>query len=159
LYGFKKRGELKLDYNHYDSYPSGFGRELLLFLKSNTIMELNDICDKIILVEPDSFPNEEQIKEMKKKEIEYLDPRNNNLLCFKDICDYNEKIINYYINDFYYLPNYGDSLDGVEDYIYIINLDKNKFEIYSYNSDKKCEYGKYELEQVYDLDKLPKVFV
>ena len=42
--------EEKIGYNHYDSYPSGLGNEILTFLKGKTIDELKSIFSNITLV-------------------------------------------------------------------------------------------------------------
>lgn len=65
-YGFRKNGKDKLTYNHYDSYPDGLGRTMVDFCKNTTIDELNEIFDRIILVNEDEKPTAKQIKECKK---------------------------------------------------------------------------------------------
>ena len=51
LFGFRKNGQDKLTYNHYDSDPSGLGMDVVNFCLSRSINELNVICDKIKLAE------------------------------------------------------------------------------------------------------------
>lgn len=65
-YGFRKNGEDKLTYNHYDSYPSWLGVNMLQFAIDCTIQELNDIYDRLVLVDEESEPTPEQIEECKK---------------------------------------------------------------------------------------------
>lgn len=63
LYGFRKNGMDKLTYNHYDSYPSYLGEIMVEFCKTTSIKEMNDIFDRIVLVEEDDAPTETQIAE------------------------------------------------------------------------------------------------
>ena len=49
--GFYKNDAEKVGYNHWDSYPTGLGNELIKFLKGKTVDELNAICDSIEIVE------------------------------------------------------------------------------------------------------------
>ena len=50
-YGLKYDDEVKISYNHCDSYPTGLGNELIKFLMDKTLDELNVICDGIEIVE------------------------------------------------------------------------------------------------------------
>lgn len=63
LYGFRKNGTDKCTYNHSDSYPDWLGRKVVEFCKNHSIKEMNNIFDKIVLVDENSTPTEEQIKE------------------------------------------------------------------------------------------------
>ena len=48
VFGFHKNGVDKITYNHYDSYPTGLGEEVVKFLKNHGVDELNTIFDSII---------------------------------------------------------------------------------------------------------------
>ena len=43
IYGFRKNGEDKLTYNHYDSYFSYLGENIINFVKETPIHEVNKI--------------------------------------------------------------------------------------------------------------------
>ena len=62
LYGFCKNGELKLACNIDERFTSDSRKDIILFIRENTIEELNEICDKFQLVDENSVPTEEQLK-------------------------------------------------------------------------------------------------
>ena len=66
LYGIRRDGRDKLTYNHFDSYPSGLGKDFLKFCKMNTLQQLHRFYDNIVLVDEDSIPTFEQITVCKK---------------------------------------------------------------------------------------------
>lgn len=129
-YGFYKNNQDKLTYNHFDSYPSCLGNNIVEFIRSTPIELLNDIYDQIILVDKDSKPTEEQINE-----------------CIKW---YNSRVSTQSIHDWYCLLRkaqgnpeaYKEGLrymieanDFIKDSLwcewgYIINLDNKTFEVY-----------------------------
>lgn len=60
LYGLRKNGIDKTTYNHWDSYPEGLGSNVLNFIRNHSIEEINNFYDKIVLVDGNSTPTEEQ---------------------------------------------------------------------------------------------------
>jgi len=56
LYGFCKNEEFKLAYNHYDSYPSWLGEEVLSYARAKSVKELNKIFDSIKMINVDNEP-------------------------------------------------------------------------------------------------------
>lgn len=70
IYGFRKNGEDKLTYNHYDSYFSYLGENIINFVKETPIQELNKIYDNLILVNEDDIPTKEQWKHLNECNIE-----------------------------------------------------------------------------------------
>ena len=65
-YGFRKNGIDKLTYNHYDSYPDYLGKIMVNFCKETSLDEMNEIFDRLILVDEGGKPTPEQIEECKK---------------------------------------------------------------------------------------------
>ncbi len=63
--GFIKDGKHKVTYNHFDSYPSGLGNDILEFIKDNSLNTLKQLCDNITLVKEDSTPTDLQIQHCK----------------------------------------------------------------------------------------------
>ena len=130
LYGFRKNGEDKLTYNHFDSYPDWLGKQVVEFCKNTSIEEMNTIFDRIVLVDEDAKPTKEQIEK-----------------CFKY---YNGEVSTQSMDDWYcLLRNAQGELNvykcGLEymidnhefiknslfcEYAYIINLDTNCLEFY-----------------------------
>ena len=62
-YGFRNNGIDKLTYNHCDSYPDCLGQIMVGFCKETSIEEMNEIFDRIILVNAESKPTKKQIEE------------------------------------------------------------------------------------------------
>lgn len=62
-YGFYKDGKDKITYNHYDSDPEWLGKEIVKFCRTTDQETMNIIFDRIIMVDEDSTPSKEQIKE------------------------------------------------------------------------------------------------
>lgn len=152
-YGFIKNKEMKVSYNHYDSYPEGLGEDVVSFIKTTSKESLNEIFNNIELVNQNDVPNEEQMRNIKQfLKDEELDNR------YDPVHFGNGKI------DWYYLLNpcqgnmelfksglkyMTDDKDFLEDnlfceYAYLIDLDNNSLIIRSN-----------EKEVIYDLDNIP----
>ena len=61
IYGFRKNGVDKLSYNRYDSYPDYLGEQVCKFCAGYTLPEMNDLFDKIVMVDESAKPTNEQI--------------------------------------------------------------------------------------------------
>lgn len=136
-YGFYKNGVDKVTYNHFDSYPTGLGTDVATFVEKTSIEEMNKIFNRIILVNGNEIPTEEQITENEKylndgvsKQTEedwYCLLRNaqGDLFVYKDGAKY-------MIDSKNFLK---DSLFC--EWAYVINLDTNKLEVYRGFQNKK----------------------
>ena len=60
LYGFKKNGEVKAVYNHFDSYPEGLGSDFVKFLLVLGKEGINGFFDRIEAIDPEIKPTAEQ---------------------------------------------------------------------------------------------------
>ena len=137
LYGVRKNGVDKCTYNHFDSYPSGLGNDVVKFCANNTVENLNKFFDNIILVLENSIPTEIQIKECQKAgyvDLSVSTQSNEDWYCllrnlqgnfkeYQKCIDSNSKI---------YMT---DGIDFIQDslfceYAYIINLDDEVLEFY-----------------------------
>lgn len=94
LYGFCKNGELKLAHSIDETFTSDLRKDIILFIRKNTIEELNEICDKIQLVDGQSVPTEEQLKELLSKGI--MCKERGRVLAWEDIFIDNGTILSYY---------------------------------------------------------------
>ncbi len=63
VWGFYKGGESKLTYNHYDSYPDYLGDIIVNFVNTTPTDELNQIFNRIIMVDGQTIPTLQQVEE------------------------------------------------------------------------------------------------
>ena len=148
-YGFVVNGEEKLAYNHFDSYPSCLGDNMITFLRETPLDEVREIAERIVLVEEQSEPTDDQITTC-------------NTLGFTDL-----KVSTQSATDWYCLLRqiqgelnpYKDEqfvwmIDSHEfltcslfcEWAYIINLDTGKLEVYrgfNKNPDAMGRYAKF----------------
>lgn len=136
-YGFVKGNEIKVSYNHYDSYFSGLGFDIMKFVTETTDKEMEKIFDKIVMVKEDSIPTEEQIKECEQYldlKVSTQDKKDWYCLLRNSQGELNEykKELRYMIDNKEFL---GDSLFC--EYAYILNLDSKCLDIYTgFNENK-----------------------
>ena len=133
LYGFRKNNKDKTTYNHYDSYPEGLGADVISFIQKHSIKDMNDLYDRIIMVNEHSAPTEEQKANCMKNsaiDLSVSSQSTNDWYCLlRNLqgnldalckCD---------------VPYMIDNEDFIKDslfceYAYIINLDDNVLEFY-----------------------------
>ena len=146
LYGFRKNGVDKLTYNHWDSYPDYLGRIMVEFCKATTIEEMNEIFDRIVLVNENDNPTSAQIDEC----IKYYDGNVGNQDETDWYCLLREAQGNpsAYKNGLKYMI---DNASFIKDslfceYAYIINLDTDCLEFYLGFQKKPCESNRYGTE-------------
>lgn len=146
-YGFRKNGADKLTYNHFDSYPDCLGHTMVKFCKATSISELNEIFDKLILVNESAKPTAEQIKECK----QYYDGN----VSRKTVEDWYcllrnaQGDLDAYKNGLkYMIDNCGFIKDSLWcEYAYIINLDTEELEFWVGGQDKPDIYNRYGVER------------
>lgn len=129
-----KQGKVKGIYNHYDSYLSNLGKNVINTIKSidpdERINILNTVFDNIILVNSKDIPNQEQIKYMNDNDF-HGDSDSNDWRSFLYEL---EGDLQSYIDGFVYMIDYSHYYeDKYCDYRYIIDLDSNKFKIYHFD--------------------------
>jgi hypothetical protein len=62
-YGFHRDGVDKLTYNHFDSYPEGLGADIVEFVRQTSVEEMNQIFDRIQMVDEDKMATPDQVAE------------------------------------------------------------------------------------------------
>jgi len=130
VYGFYKDNTDKLTYNHLDSYPSWLGNQIVNFVKSTSIEEMNQIFDKIILVNENDKPTTEQIKDCEKfTNLGVSSQSTNDWYC---LLRESQGDLNVYKSDLKYMI---DGKEFIKDSLwcewgYVINLSSNILEIY-----------------------------
>lgn len=148
--GIKKGRKLKGHYNHFDSYPSGLGHEVIDVIneikKENRLKVLNETFDYIQLVEENTTPTKKQQEECQLAGVTNLMVSSKSLddwYCLLrntqgDLSLYINKVIPYMIdgNNFLNDPLFCE-------WAYIINLNTGKLEVY--------ENGKNDLRGKFDL--------
>ena len=58
-YGFRKNNVDKTTYNHFDSYPSGLGKQISEFFADADLVKLGEVFDSIQLVKHDDIVTED----------------------------------------------------------------------------------------------------
>lgn len=129
-YGFYKDGESKLTYNHFDSYPSGLGENVLNFIKLTDDKSLENIFNSIKLVEDDSYPDKEEQSIL--KELGYATQYRGNALKWFEIIGSHAGDLSVYSNGLTFMLNNNDFIKNSLfcEWAYIINLDTKEFEVY-----------------------------
>ena len=146
-YGFRKNGIDKLTYNHYDSYPDYLGKIMVMFCKETSLDEMNEIYDRLILVNENDKPTHEQIEECKRYyngDVSCKTPEDWYCLLRNVQGD-----LDAYKNGLKYMI---DSCGFIKDslwceYAYIINLDTEELEFWVGGQDKPDIYNRYGVER------------
>lgn len=134
--GIQKKGEMKGQYNHFDSYLEGLGKEIIKTInkipKVNRIAVLNEVFKNIILVNEDDKPTQEQIDYCKEKGLVDLNVATQDINDWYCLARKTQGDLNFYINGGVYMVNGNDFLDDdlFCEYGYVINLDDNTLDFY-----------------------------
>jgi hypothetical protein len=137
-YGFYKDGMDKITYNNFDSFPDDLGLDIIKYIKSKTIEEMNNDFNVITMVRGSDKPTTEQFLQC----AEY----------------YNDTVSNKSPEDWYCVlreaqgdlnasAKVGFMIDSSKflqnslfcEWAYIINLDTNKLEVYEGFQEERTE--------------------
>jgi hypothetical protein len=142
--GFRINNEDKIQYNHFDSYPSYLGLEILTYLQQSNFSDIKKVAERIILVNEEDTPSIEQIKECKPWTTLNIEEQNNaDWYCLLQdtqgsLQSFSEGL-KYMNNSKYFLLN---SLSC--EYAYIINVDDQVLEYYcGFNKKSRNRKGRY----------------
>lgn len=142
--GFRAKNQDKITYNHFDSYPSGLGQDVLSFIRRHSIEDLKNTANNIQLIQKNSVPSESQIKEC--RPWTNLSVSNQSTSDWYCLLRESQGNLDAYTNGLKYMID-GQSflLDSLFcEFAYIINVDKNQLEFYSgFNKKARERKGRY----------------
>lgn len=147
LYGFRKNGIDKTTYNHFDSYPDYLGTIMLEFCQNTSIEEMNEIFDRIVMVEEDSTPTQKQIEEC----IEFYDGgvstgKPEEWYCLLRDAQGNPEVYKHGLK--YMIDNHNFIKDSLFcEYAYIVNLDTECLEFWVGFQQEPDEHNRYGTEK------------
>ena len=150
--GIKKKGKLKGQYNHFDSYfDGGLGENIVKvinkFKKQNNLLEvLNNAFDNIELVDEDTKPTKKQQDYCLERGLFDESVSTQSLEDWYCLLRETQGNLELYLNqECKYMLDGNSFLENnlFCDYAYIINLDTNKLDIYENGND--CLLGSYNL--------------
>ncbi len=166
IYGFRKNNQDKVTFCNGDSFFEGLGKDIVKFIKETSKEKMEEIFDKIILVDKLQEATETQIQECKKYanlEVNIRNIKDFTCLLWKSIGrleTYRDEGLRYMIDASSEITN-----PHLCNYAYIINLDTNQFEIYAlmykqilqdrYNINSKDGEGRCRLIKEYPLSNIP----
>lgn len=144
-YGLYKNGISKLTYNHWDSYPSGLGKEMLSFARNTSIEKLNELFETLIMVDEKEYPTIIEKNRLSKLGYAYEDSGRE--LNWYNILGGTLGDLSVYEDGLCYMIEYSkfikDSLYC--EWAYIVNLDDETFEIYE-GFQKEQNNNRYSIE-------------
>lgn len=142
--GFRVNNEDKVQYNHFDSYPSYLGLEILNYIQGTNLQALKETAERIILVEEDGIPTEEQIVEC--QPWTNLDVSEHSVSDWYCLLRDAQGGLNAFSEGLKYMSDYKDFLKNSLfcEYAYIINIDEQVLEYYcGFNQKPRIRKGRY----------------
>jgi hypothetical protein len=156
LFGFLYKGKYYLFYNHCDSYPAGFGADLVTQIQEAIDHNrLDEWKEKIVLLESvnrDVHPTAEQIERLKPfTDLTVGRGSTSDWYCLLRKCQGNLQTI--LDTGIFYDEGYSESqLMGFLQFSYVINFDDNTLDCYT----KHKQFGKFPLDALPDFQELEK---
>lgn len=134
LFGFRKNGVQKVTYCHRESYPGGLGSKVVAFCRSTSIEKMNELFEVIIMVDDEEKMTPQQVQAYKN----YLPQEYwNENLDWNTVLKYSKDPTRPLTDGFKFMVEYGSFLGSMRcRWIYIINLDTQKLEVYKNGLEK-----------------------
>lgn len=129
-YGFYKNSTNKIGYVQYDAYPEGLGEDVVKFINSSNIAELNSIFNKINVVDENTKPTDEDVEKTKPwHNLSVSRQSTNDWYCLLREA---QGDLNAFRDGLEYILDSADFLKSSLfcEWGYVINLDTNMFEVY-----------------------------
>jgi hypothetical protein len=142
--GFRVNNEDKVQYNHFDSYPSYLGLEILNYIQGTNLHALKATAERIILVEQEESPTSEQIKEC--EAWTDSDISDNSVTDWYCLLSDVQGGLNAFSEGLQYMMDYSGFLNNSLfcEYAYIINVDEQVLEYYcGFNKKPRIRKGRY----------------
>lgn len=152
--GIKKRGEIKCNYNHYDSYfKGGLGEDIVKTLnnipKETRGKELSEVFDNIVLLNEEDIPTDEIIEYCKKWNVCDFSVSSRSEKDYYCLLRNTQGNLDIYLKGFKYMLDDRNFLNDnlFCEYGYIINLDENTLDIYRFGH-LDTQYSLFELDNI-----------
>ena len=136
-WGIKRGNKLIVQYNHFDSYPTGLGEQIVEDLNEwrknapeEWIKRLNEVLDEVEVIDEEETPEptEEQLQYIRDEGITF----NENYKEWYSVLNELQGRVLPYLKGFKYFLNTGEDLLKYKlfcEWAYIFNLDNNTLEI------------------------------
>ena len=148
LFGFYYKGKYYVSYNHFDSYKSGLGQDIIDQIKKaiteGTFEEWKELLGKIIEVDQRIPPSPEEIEKLKKyANLGVSHQKYEDWYCLLHHCQGSlEKVLR---SGYIWNCTLDNGIPDWDYYNYIVNFDTEKLDFWRYDTLKKS----------YSLDSLP----
>lgn len=152
--GFRANNQDRVSYNHFDSYPSGLGAEVLEFIQGSNLASLKSAAERIILIDESIPPTPQQIQDCKPwTDLSVSNQSTSDWYCLLRDAQGN---LHAYTDGLKYMSDASSFLlDSLFcEYAYIINTDEQVLEFYSgFNQKARTRKGRYAALKIDPKDK------